>query len=193
MQNGVPWWYFHRHGGRARRHEHRQRSIPAGASGNGIGPERAIGSVVYPAAEVEAPGVDPPCRRNALLAGRAVGREDRAGDARLPPELVAAGLQAPVRADIRNEIWVKLWGNLSFNPISALTGYTLEQIAADPDSRAVARAMMVEATGDRREARRSLPDRRRRAGSKARAKSARTRPRCCRTSSGAGRWRSTRW
>ena len=79
----------------------------------------------------------------------------------LREELIAAGLQAPVRDDIRSEIWVKLWGNLSFNPISALTGSTLEDIVADDGTRSVARAMMLEAQAIGGKTRRPLSDRRR--------------------------------
>ncbi len=143
MQNGVPWWYFYRHAGPldGRRIE---AVDPGGRIWQGLGPERAIGCVVYPAAEVEAPGVIRHANGRRFMLGEPSG-EKTERVAALAAELVAAGLQAPVRADIRNEIWVKLWGNLSFNPISALTGYTLEEIVADADSRGAARAMMVEA------------------------------------------------
>ena len=144
MQNGVPWWYFHRHGG-ALEGANIAAVDPGGRIWQRIGPERAIGSVVYVAAEVEAPGVIRHVDGTRFSLGEPSAEKSERVTA-LAAELVAAGLQAPVRADIRNEMWVKLWGNLSFNPISALTGYTLEQIATDPDSRTVARAMMVEAT-----------------------------------------------
>ncbi len=143
MQNGLPWWYFYRHGG-ALAGTRLSAVDPDGAIWEHIGPERAIGSVVYPAAEVTAPGVIRHVSGTRLSLGEPSGEKtDRV--AALALELVAAGLQAPVRPDIRPEIWVKLWGNLSFNPVSALTGQTLEQIVADPDSHAVVRAMMIEA------------------------------------------------
>ena len=91
-----------------------------------------------------APGVIRHVSHSRLSLGEPSGEKSERVRA-LATELVAAGLQAPVRPDIRTEIWVKLWGNLSFNPVSALTGYTLEQIVADPDSRGVVRAMMLEA------------------------------------------------
>jgi 2-dehydropantoate 2-reductase len=143
MQTGGPWWYFYRHGGPLE--GTRIEAVdPGGAIWERIGPERAIGCVVYPATEVEAPGL---VRH---VDGRRFSLGEPSGDKservlRLSEMLIAAGLQAPVRTDIRSEIWVKLWGNLSFNPISALTGATLEEIVADEEQRASARAMMVEA------------------------------------------------
>jgi 2-dehydropantoate 2-reductase len=143
MQNGLPWWYFYQHGG-ALEGTRLAALDPDGAIWERIGPERAIGSIVYPAAEVPAPGVIRHVSGTRLSLGEPSGEKTDRVRA-LSTELVAAGLQAPVRPDVRTEIWVKLWGNLSFNPVSALTGQTLEQIVADPDSRVVVRAMMVEA------------------------------------------------
>ncbi len=141
--NGVPWWYFYRLPGpyEGRRLE----SVdPGGVQWDGIGPERAIGCVVYPAAEVPEPGVIQVIEGDRFSLGEPSG-ERSARIERLAGTLVGAGLKAPVRPRIRDEIWLKLWGNLSFNPISALTGATLEKIAGDPGTRSVARAMMVEA------------------------------------------------
>lgn len=142
-QNGLPWWYFYKHGG-----EYEGRRIeavdPGGDIWRTIGPERAIGCVVHPAAEVEAPGIIRHIEGDRLPLGEPNG-EKTARIAALAGLFVSAGLRAPIRPQIRSEIWVKLWGNLSFNPISALTGATLEQICGDADVRAVARAMMVEA------------------------------------------------
>ena len=104
-----------------------------------------IGCVVYPAAEVVEPGVVELVEGDRFSLGEPSGERTRAGRARCPQALIAAGFKAPVRPSIRDEIWVKLWGNLSFNPISALTHATLDAICADPGTRAVARAMMVEA------------------------------------------------
>lgn len=142
-QNGVPWWYFYKHGG-----DYDGRRIeavdPQGRIWDAIGPERAIGCVVHPAAEIEAPGIIRHVEGDRLALGEPGGeRTERI--AALAQILVAAGLRAPIRPQIRTEIWVKLWGNVSFNPISALTGATLEQICNDPAVRALARAMMVEA------------------------------------------------
>lgn len=142
-QNGVPWWYFYKHGGT---HEGRRIEAvdPGGRIWDTIGPERAIGCVVYPAAEIEAPGVVRHIEGDRFVLGEPSGeRSERVSV--LARAMAAAGLRAPVRPEIRNEIWLKLWGNLSFNPISALTGGTLEQIARDPQTRAVARNMMLEA------------------------------------------------
>ncbi len=142
-QNGVPWWYFYKHGGAydGRRVE----AVDAGARiWDAIGPERAVGSVVYIAAEIDAPGVIHHVEGDRLPLGEPSGEKSERVTA-LSRLLVNAGIRAAVRPDIRTDIWVKLWGNLSFNPISALTGATLEGIARDPGTRGVARAMMVEA------------------------------------------------
>ena len=141
--NGVPWWYFHGLDG-----AFRDRRIscldPDGAQWARLGPERMIGCVVYPAAEVVEPGVIRHVEGNRFSLGEPSGeRTERVR--RLSELLIAAGFKAPVRPEIRNEIWVKLWGNLSFNPISALTGATLETIGTDPGTREVARSMMREA------------------------------------------------
>jgi 2-dehydropantoate 2-reductase len=143
MQNGVPWWYFHGVGGQY--DGARIEAVdPGGLIWERIGPRRVIGSVVYPAVEIEAPGVVRHVDGTRFSLGEPDGSKSRR-TADLAAELVAAGLQAPVRSDIRNEIWVKLWGNLAFNPISALTDSTLEDIVADQGTRAVAVAMMTEA------------------------------------------------
>lgn len=140
--NGVPWWYFYKLPGPWE--NRRIESVdPAGRQWEAIGPERAIGCVLYPAAEVVAPGVIRHISGDRYSLGEPDGsRSERC--LRLSRTLVAAGLKAPVRPRIREEIWVKLWGNLAFNPISALTGATLDRIARDPGTRAVARAMMLE-------------------------------------------------
>jgi 2-dehydropantoate 2-reductase len=143
MQNGVPWWYFHGVGGPL---EGTRLSAvdPGGAIWQRIGPERVIGSVVYPAVEVDAPGLIRHVEGKRFSLGEPSGeRSERV--TLLAEEMVKAGLQVPVRDDIRSEIWVKLWGNLSFNPISALTGSTLAAIVADDGTRTLARAMMLEA------------------------------------------------
>lgn len=141
-QNGVPWWYFHKAGGplEGRRLE----SVdPGGRQWDGIGPERAIGCVVYTATEIAEPGVIRHNYGNRFTLGEPSGEKTPRVKA-LSRALIAAGLRAPVRS-IRDEIWVKLWGNVSFNPISALTLATLDRIAGEPDTRAVAKAMMTEA------------------------------------------------
>ncbi len=141
--NGVPWWYFHKVGGPLE--GTRLESVdPGNAQWNGFGPDRVLGCVVYPAAEVPEPGVVKHIEGNRFSLGEPSGeKSDRA--LRLSKALTEAGLKAPVRPRLRDEIWVKLWGNLSFNPISALTHATLDVLCTDPGTRAVARAMMVEA------------------------------------------------
>jgi len=141
--NGVPWWYFYKHGGEFEGTQ-LQSVDPGGVQWNGFGPERVLGCVVYPAAEVVEPGVVKHITGNRFSLGEPDGsKSDRA--ARLSEVMIKAGLKAPVRPKLRDEIWVKLWGNLSFNPISALTGATLDKVCTDAGTRAVARAMMVEA------------------------------------------------
>jgi 2-dehydropantoate 2-reductase len=142
-QNGIPWWYFHGVDGPLA--DTRLDSVdPGGRQWDHIGPGRAIGCVVWPAAELEAPGVVRHTYGNRLPIGEPDGsRSDRVKA--LSKALIAAGLKAPARPDIRNDIWMKLWGNLSFNPISALTHATLDVLATDPGTRAVCRQMMVEA------------------------------------------------
>ncbi len=141
--NGVPWWYFHGVAGPLE--GTRLASVdPGGVQWDGIGPDRVLGCVVYPAAEVVEPGTVRHIEGNRFSLGEPDGsKSERA--ARLAEALTAAGLKAPVRPRIRDEIWVKLWGNLSFNPISALTTATLDVLCTDPGTRAVAREMMVEA------------------------------------------------
>ncbi|TCD15122.1 2-dehydropantoate 2-reductase [Oricola cellulosilytica] len=141
--NGVPWWYFHRIGGPLE--GTRLESVdPGNVQWEGIGPDRVLGCVVYPAAEVSEPGIVRHIEGNRFSLGEPDGsKSDRA--VALSNALAAAGLKAPVRPRLRDEIWVKLWGNLSFNPISALTHATLDVLCTDPGTRAVARQMMVEA------------------------------------------------
>ena len=141
--NGVPWWYFHKLGGPYE--GTRLASVdPGDAQWNGFGPDRVLGCVVYPAAEVIEPGVVRHIEGNRFSLGEPDGsRSERAVG--LSTLLTEAGLKAPVRPRLRDEIWVKLWGNLSFNPISALTHATLDVLCTDPGTRAVARGMMLEA------------------------------------------------
>ena len=141
--NGLPWWYFHGIDGPLA--GTRLESVdPGGAQWDGFGPERVLGCVVYPAAEVPEPGTVRHVAHKRFSLGEPTG-EKSARALRLSEALEAVGLKAPVRPRIRDEIWVKLWGNLSFNPISALTHATLEVLCTDPGTRAVVRAMMVEA------------------------------------------------
>lgn len=142
-QNGVPWWYFH--GLNSQYRDLRLASVdPGDRQWNAIGPERAIGCVVYPAAEILEPGVIKHVYGNKFAIGEPSG-EISGRCERLSEAMQAAGLRAPVLPHIRNEIWLKLWGNLCFNPISALTRATLDVVATDPGTRALSRAMMMEA------------------------------------------------
>jgi len=143
--NGIPWWYFHRLGGP---HEGRRIQCldPDGRLERLIPAERVIGCVVYPAAEVVAPGIIQHGYGNRFMLGEPDGAKSPRA-LRLSEAMGRAGFKAPVRPRIRDDIWVKLWGNLSFNPVSALTHATLEQIAGDPGTRTVIRRMMVEAQG----------------------------------------------
>ena len=141
--NGVPWWYFHKLKGA---HEGtRLDSVdPGNVQWDGFGPDRVLGCVVYPAAEVIEPGVIKHIEGNRFSLGEPDGSKSDRAQA-LSKILANAGLKAPVRPKLRDEIWVKLWGNLSFNPISALTHATLDVLCTDEGTRAVARNMMVEA------------------------------------------------
>ena len=141
--NGIPWWYFYGLDGAF--DGKRLTSLdPGDVQWTGIGPERIIASVVYPAAEVSEPGVVRHIEGDRFSLGEPDGsRSDRVRG--LADAFIGAGFRAPVRPRIRDELWVKLWGNVSFNPVSALTGTTLEQMGMDPELRALIRDMMVEA------------------------------------------------
>jgi 2-dehydropantoate 2-reductase len=116
---------------------------PGGVVSAALPPGQALGCVIYPAAEVDEPGIVRHVDGDRFTLGEPDGtKSDRA--VRLSEAMKEAGFRAPVRPRIRDEIWIKLWGNLAFNPLSALTGETLDVLATRPDLRAVARAMMVE-------------------------------------------------
>ncbi|AJC21693.1 2-dehydropantoate 2-reductase [Pandoraea pulmonicola] len=141
--NGIPYWYFYKHGG-ALEGSTLESIDPNGRQWRELGPERAIGCVVYPATEVVAPGVIQHVYGNKFPLGEASGERTERVE-KLSKLMIEGGLDAPIRENIRDEIWLKLWGNLCFNPISALTHGTLDIIASDPGTRAIARAMMLEA------------------------------------------------
>jgi 2-dehydropantoate 2-reductase len=140
--NGIPWWYFHGLGGA---YEGRivQSVDPEGQVSALLPPSRAIGCIVYPAAEVTAPGVIEHSYGDRFSLGEPDGSRSPRAQA-LSEALIAAGFKAPVRPKIRDELWVKLWGNMAFNPISALTTATLDVLTGDEGQRGVARAMMLE-------------------------------------------------
>jgi len=141
--NGVPYWYFHGLDGPFR--DRRVASVdPDGTVWRTLPPPAVIGCVVYPAAEVTLPGVIEHTYGDRFTLGEPDGSRSPRIEA-FSKLLISAGLKAPVRPRIRDEIWVKLWGNLAFNPISALTGATLDQIAARPDLRELCQGMMLEA------------------------------------------------
>lgn len=141
--NGIPYWYFHQHGG-ALAGTTLESVDPGGKQWRLFGPERAIGIVLYPAAEIVEPGLIKHVYGKKFPIGEPSG-ERTARIKHLSEIMVAAGMEAPIRDNIRDEIWLKLWGNLCFNPISALTHATLDVITSDPATRAVSRTMMLEA------------------------------------------------
>ncbi len=141
--NGIPWWYFHKLDGPYE--GTRLKSVdPKNIQWDGLGPDRVLGCVVYPAAEVISPGLIKHVEGNRFSLGEPDGSKSERST-RLSAALARANLRAPVRPRIRDEIWLKLWGNLSFNPISALTKSTLDVLCADQGTRTVARQMMLEA------------------------------------------------
>ncbi|WP_244816866.1 2-dehydropantoate 2-reductase [Caballeronia sp. Lep1P3] len=141
--NGLPYWYFYQHGGELAGTT-LQSIDPGGRQWSVFGPERAIGCVLLPAAEIVEPGVIEHHYGNKFPIGEPSGETTPRLQA-LHDIMVAAGMEAPMRDNIRDEIWLKLWGNLCFNPISALTHATLDVLTSDPGTRALSKAMMLEA------------------------------------------------
>ncbi len=142
-QNGIPWWYFHGIGGPLE--GTRLESVdPGGVIWDRIGPERALGTVVWQAAEIEAPGVIAHNYGDRMPVGEPTGEKTERVQL-LSRLLTSAGVKSQVKPNLRNEIWLKLWGNLSFNPVSVLTQGTLVDLATDPGTRRVIRTMMEEA------------------------------------------------
>ena len=147
MQNGIPWWYFQRHGGL-----HEGRSIasvdPDGKVARTVDPKRIVGCVVYPAAQIAAPGVIHHIEGERFPVGEldaSMGGLDSERVKMISEVLSGAGFKSPVLPSVRSEIWLKLWGNLTFNPISALTHSTLVDICQYSLTRDLARNMMKEA------------------------------------------------
>lgn len=142
-QNGLPWWYFY--GFEGQYANRRIESVdPRGRQWEAIGPERVIGCTVYPATEITAPGVVKHISGDKFGLGEPT-RQVTERVQKLSDIMNKAGLKAPVMPEIRNDIWLKLWGNLCFNPISALTRATLDVVATDPGTRKLSRNMMLEA------------------------------------------------
>ena len=143
MQNGIPYWYFHRHGGALEGSV--VRSVdPQGTISRLIPADRVIGCVVYPATELLAPAVVKHIEGDRFPIGELDGSVSERAQ-RISQCFTRAGFKSPVLDNIRAEIWLKLWGNLTFNPISALTRSTLAEICQFPPTRALAATMMTEA------------------------------------------------
>lgn len=140
--NGVPWWYFYKSGGPLE--GTRLQSVdPGGTLWELLPPSRVIGCIVYPATDVVAPGVIEHTYSNRFDLGEPDGSKSERAQ-RISQLMIKAGLRAPVRPRIRENLWVKLWGNLSFNMICSLTRSGLELVIANAETRAVARTMMLE-------------------------------------------------
>ena len=142
-QNGIPWWYFFKHGGA---HEGiRLESVdPGGVIASHLPIDSVLASIIYPAAEIEAPGIVRHIEGHRLPLAEIDGRKTER-IAALSELFGKAGFKSPTLQDVRTEIWTKLWGNLTFNPVSALTHATLEDICRFPPTRTLAAEMMREA------------------------------------------------
>jgi 2-dehydropantoate 2-reductase len=141
--NGVPWWYFYKHGG-PYEGTRLETVDPGGVLWEKLPPSRALGCIVYPATEVLEPGVIEHTYSNRFDLGEPDGSKSERAQA-FSQAMIQAGFRCPVRPRIRENLWVKLWGNLSFNMICTLTLSDLERVIADPGTRGVARQMMIEA------------------------------------------------
>lgn len=143
LQNGIPWWYFQKLGG-----EYDNRTVetvdPGGALVAGIDPDCLLGCIAYPAAIISEPGVIHHVEGVRFPLGELDGTVSERAQ-RVSETFIEAGFKSPVLEDIRSEIWLKLWGNLTFNPISAMTHSTLEAICQFPLTRELAATMMTEA------------------------------------------------
>jgi len=142
-QNGFPWWYFYKHGGEWE--GTRLETVdPGGIISHHIEPSRVIGCVVYPSTEIVEPGVVRHIEGTRFAIGEPNGsKSDRCR--RIADSFIKAGLRCPIRSNLRHDIWVKLMGNVAYNPISALTRATLIEIVRCPETRALAAAIMSEA------------------------------------------------
>ena len=143
MQNGIPWWYFHKQGGQFDgRPVHA--ADPDGSIAKSIDPNRILGAIVYPAAVLESPGVVRVVEGKRFTLGEPDGSTSPRAQA-ISAAFTRAGFKAPITDDIRGEIWLKVWGNLSFNPISALSHATLVDLLQFPLTRQLSIDMMREA------------------------------------------------
>jgi 2-dehydropantoate 2-reductase len=143
LQNGIPWWYFQGNGG-----DYENRIVetvdPGGCLAKGIDPNRIIGCIAYPAASISEPGVIQHVEGDKFPVGELDGSESERLQA-VSQLFEDCGFKSRILTDIRSEIWLKLWGNLTFNPISSLTHSTLVDICQDPLTRELATTMMTEA------------------------------------------------
>jgi 2-dehydropantoate 2-reductase len=142
-QNGIPWWYFYRHGGEWEG-THLEIVDPGGIISRSIDSARVIGSVVYPSTIIAEPGVIEHIEGTRFAIGEPDGSKSERCR-RIADAFIKAGLRCPIRTDIRHDMWVKLMGNVAFNPISALTRATLVEIVQFPETRALAAEIMAEA------------------------------------------------
>lgn len=140
--NGIPWWYFYQLEGPFENHQ-LESVDPGGKIWAALSPARAIGCVVYPASEIAAPGVIRHIEGDRFILGEPDGSQSERAK-KLCDALQGAGLTSRVRSNIRDDIWLKLWGNLCFNPISALTHATLDMVAGEPGTAGICRLMMLE-------------------------------------------------
>jgi len=142
--NGLPWWYFYKANTETPLDDLPIEAVdPNGEIWDEIGPDKALGCVVYPACEIIEPGVINHLSGDRFTLGEpSMEASDRLKD--FSSLLIAGGLKAPQKARIRDEIWIKLWGNCSFNPVSALTGATLDEIGSDPEARRLISTIMRE-------------------------------------------------
>ena len=142
--NGLPWWYFYKANTQTELDDSPLISVdPDAGIWNLIGPERAIGCVVYPACEISTPGTIKHIEGERISLGEPSGQASERV-AILSALMIKGGLKAPQKKRIRDEIWIKLWGNCSFNPVSALTGASLDKIAQDPETRKLVAEIMSE-------------------------------------------------
>lgn len=142
-QNGIPWWYFQKHGGGF--DGYRIKAVdPHGVIAANIENDRIIGCIAYPAAEIAEPGVIRHIEGNRFPIGELDGSESERATT-ISEMFIKAGFKSPILPDVRSELWLKSWGNLTFNPISALTHSTLVDICEYPLSRQLATMMMTEA------------------------------------------------
>jgi 2-dehydropantoate 2-reductase len=140
--NGIPWWYFYQLEGPFENHQ-LESVDPGGKIWAALSPARAIGCVVYPASDIAAPGVIRHIEGDRFILGEPDGSQSERAK-KLCDALQGAGLTSRVRSNIRDDIWLKLWGNLCFNPISALTHATLDMVAGEPGTAGICRLMMLE-------------------------------------------------